>query len=52
MVAEYIMGEDKKFNPIPKVCYYYRPELCCPSWARKYKRVYTNLKLKHLFYKE
>jgi len=51
-VAEYVMNEKERFNPIPGVCYYYEPTLCCPSWARKFKRYYTEPKLKHIFFKE
>lgn len=49
MIAEYVKDSPKKFNPIPGVCYYYNPQLCCPSWAKKLKRIYPQLNLKHLF---
>lgn len=50
-VASYIIEAPEKFNPIPKVYDYYNPQLCCPSWGRKYKRIYPQLKLKHIFFK-
>jgi len=52
MVAEYVIHEKEKYNPIPGVVYYYNPQLVCPKWARRVERVYLNLKLKHIFLKD
>jgi spore germination cell wall hydrolase CwlJ-like protein len=50
-VAAYIIDAPADHNPIPKVYDYYNPQLCCPSWGRKYKRIYPHLKLKHIFFR-
>ena len=50
-IAEIVSKAPAKWNPIPATCYYYNPELVCPKWARKFKRVYPVLKLIHIFFK-
>jgi spore germination cell wall hydrolase CwlJ-like protein len=51
-IAEYVMRWKGSENPIPKTCYYYEPTLCSPKWARKMKRIYPQLKLKHIFFED
>ncbi len=51
-VAAYIMESPAWHNPIPGATHYVEPTLACPSWARKMERLYPQLKLKHLFFKE
>jgi len=51
-VAEIVLRSAAKWNPIPGALYYYNPQLCCPKWARKMKRVYTSSNLTHIFLKE
>jgi len=54
MVAEFVMMAPAKMRPewMGRSVYYYEPTLCSPKWARKMKRMYPVLKLKHIFFIE
>jgi hypothetical protein len=52
MIATFVIHEEPKYNPIPRSCYYYEPTLCSPKWARKMRRQYPQLKLKHIYFQE
>ncbi len=49
MAANYVISAPKKKNPIPRTYHYYQPQFCCPSWARKMKRIYPQLEFKHIY---
>lgn len=51
-VAEIVIRSAEKWNIVPGALYYYNPQLVCPRWAKKMKRVYPGSDLIHIFLKE